>query len=357
MQSPNQRWLLVAKPGSLTDFDQYDLSNPKTLTTNLTTVSLPSSLLTAATGNQSISLVSWSNDNDHILLLHSYSGGSEYVMLDRTTPSSSINLTKQLNLTPSMQLSLVNNAYDSYYIYDSSTSALSTASLSTPTPVALINNVLSFDSYGTNMVLYATPSGISGKTNIDVYDAGTIYVLRQVTAASTYLLNFTQFGGSWFYAINDNGNNKIYIYVNPIQSLQSQPKAQLVPIYIMKIAGANYLQFSASAQFIMAENGDNFTVYDALNANGYAYNLTQPLAVSQHATWMDGDRLMLTSADHVVIFDYDHANLQTLQPAINQTIPLFDPTYRYMYTLADAPLTTGETSAAVNLTSTSMLAP
>jgi hypothetical protein len=289
--------------------------------------------------------------------LHSYSGGSEYILLDRQTPADSLNLTKQLNLTPSMQLSLINDAYDSYYVFDSSSGTLSSATLSTPTPTALLSGVINFGSYGTKMILYATSSATAGEVNINIYNGGQTYTLRQVSADPPYLLNFTQYSGNWYYAIGDNGNNKIYIYENPVAALQSQPKEPIVPVYIMKISAANYLEFSTNAQFIVAENGDDFTVYDVENANGYAYTLLQPLMAGQHATWMDGDRLMLTSNDHAVIFDYDHANLQTLQAAISQTVPMFDPSFHYMYSLSDAPLVAGEASPAVNFTSTPMLVP
>jgi hypothetical protein len=357
LQSPNQRWVLIAKVGSNTDFDEYDLNSPKTLSATLTTVSIPSTLLSDPTASQTMTLVGWSADNNHVLLLDSYSGGSDYILLDRTTPSNSLNLTKQLNLTSTDQLSLINKAYDSYYIWDSSTSVLSSATLTNLTPVTLISHVLNYDSYGTNMILYATTSATAGEVDINLYNSGQIFNLRRVNADPPYLLNFTQYGGKWYYAIGDTGNDKIYIYQNPIQALRNQSGQPIIPVYIMKLAGANFLQFSTNTQFIAAESGDNFAVYDAENANGYAYSLTQPLAAGQHASWMDGDRLMLTSDDHVVIFDYDHANLQTLQPAIDQSAPLFNPSFSYMYTLADAPLVAGVAAASVNFTSTTMLAP
>jgi hypothetical protein len=221
----------------------------------------------------------------------------------------------------------------------------------------VLPRVISFASYGTNMVLYVTASTTAGEVDVNLEQGGTVYDLRKISADPPYQLDFTKYAGNWYYAIGDNVSNKIYIYENPVSELQGQPGQPIVPVYIMKIAEANYLAFSSNTQFIVAENSDNFAVYDADNAKGYAYTLTQPLAAAQHATWMDGDRLMLTSNSAVVIFDYDHANLQSLQPAIDGTVPMFDPTFGYMYSLANAPLVAGQTTAPVNFTSTPMLTP
>ena len=357
LQSPNQRWLLIADPGSLSDFDEYDLSSSKQLAANLTTVSIPAALLPTTAAAQTMTLVGWSSDNVHVLLLDTYAGGSNYILFDRQTPSDSVDLTKVLNLSSTMQLSLINNAYDNYYIWDSSDGTLSTANLSVPTPTTVLPRVISFASYGTNMVLYVTASTTAAEVDVNLEQGGTVYDLRKISADPPYQLDFTKYGGNWYYAIGDNVSNKIYIYENPVSELQGQPGQPIVPVYIMKIAEANYLAFSSNTQFIVAENSDNFAVYDADNAKGYAYTLTQPLAAAQHATWMDGDRLMLTSNSAVVIFDYDHANLQSLQPAIDGTVPMFDPTFGYMYSLANAPLVAGQTTAPVNFTSTPMLTP
>jgi hypothetical protein len=48
---------------------------------------------------------------------------------------------------------------------------------------------------------------------------------------------------------------------------------------------------------------------------------------------MDGNRLMYVSGGKVVVFDYDHRNLQTLQDASAAYVPFFAPNYSYSYAL------------------------
>jgi hypothetical protein len=110
----------------------------------------------------------------------------------------------------------------------------------------------------------------------------------------------------------------------------------------------------------MAEGGDSFAVYDAENTKGYVYDITYPLAAGQHATWMNGDQITLVGSSNIVVFDYDDANQQTLQPALADSTPFFDASYKWSYVLAPAQPKSGQsTSQAAQflLTSTALRLP
>src|SRR5438270_4858313 len=68
-QSPDRRWLVVEQPGSVLDFDVYDLKNPTKAGTP-TPLFLPASLVSDTGGGTSWQLVDWADDNVHILLRH-----------------------------------------------------------------------------------------------------------------------------------------------------------------------------------------------------------------------------------------------------------------------------------------------
>ena len=95
------------------------------------------------------------------------------------------------------------------------------------------------------MVLYVTASTTAGEVDVNLEQGGTVYDLRKISADPPYQLDFTKYAGNWYYAIGDNVSNKIYIYENPVSELQGQPGQPIVPVYIMKIAEANYLAFLA----------------------------------------------------------------------------------------------------------------
>jgi hypothetical protein len=362
-ESLDNHWLLVQDPTNQLNFFEYDLSNPSKMAASVVNLNLPVNLITTpTTGAQTWQLIAWANDNQHVLLEHTYQGGQEYILFDRLTPSDSINLTKTLNLDPTTQLSLFSDKYNQYYLYDTATEIVSSETLSSLQPTQVETHVLAFNSYGSNTITYVTDQNApSGEVNVDVLQAGVNYVIRQLTANSTYLLNSTQYAGNWYIAAAATTDNEVYVYENPMSDIANNPNVPLVPAYILKVIAPNYLNFSANSQFVVAEDGSAFAVYDAQNEKGYAYLLPTVIPNTQHANWMNGDQLYITTNNQVSVFDYDGTNQQSLQPVITSTLLAFDPTYKWSYALAPAPAavlaTQGTTPLPFELTSTALRIP
>lgn len=353
-QSPDRRWILVEQPDKFGSFDLYDIKNPKQQIP-ISTVSLPDNVLTASSGSQSLQLVEWSNDNRHVLLQHTYPGGSEYVLLDAQNPSQSVNLTKTLNLAPEDQLSLQNKAYDHYFVYNTKTLGLGTTSLSNTAVSPLVEHVLAYKTYNTNVVLYVTNDGApAGKVDVKIFQNNKTYVIRTLPTDTAYLVDLAQYSGSWYVAAGAQHDNQVYVYQDPVNILSQGTNTVLVPNTILRVTQPNYLQFSANTQFIVAAHNNQFAVYDAQYDKTYAYTTDAPFDTAQpHATWMDGDRLTYISSGKLFVFDYDSTNPQTLMPANANYLPFFDQNYHFVYSLA-AP-TSNPTQ--MDLTRTALLTP
>lgn len=369
IQSPSRQWLLVQSPTAFNSFDEYDLKQTKAsqVVSTATTITIPQSVYTQATGAQSWQLVEWSTDNTHVILRHTFTedgqNASEYILLDRANPQDSLNLTNTLGTNPT-ELEFVDKAnYQNYYIYNQPAGTLDTASLSAPAPQPYLSNILNFYPYTKGNLLYATTQGASsGKMAIDLLQGGTTYPITQLAAGSdpaaeTYLLDFTQYSGDWYIAAGVSSGNKVYVYQDPQTQLQAEPDQAVAPIAILKITNPTNVSFSANAQFIMAESGTSFALYDAENEKAYAYTLKAPLDNPQtDATWMDGDRIMYVSGGKVIVFDYDSSYKQTLVDDIPGMLPVFDVNYRYLYTYMSVPAT-GSTPTQTALEATPMLIP
>lgn len=337
-ESPSKQYLLIQDPGGLTNFDLYNLSTPNKPV--LTSLTLPNGLLSASTtGNQNLQLVAWSDDNQHVLVQHNYDGKTEYILLNINNISQSLNLNSTFDVTPTM-MTLNNDKYNNYYIYDSAAETLESASLNNPsvlTPVA--TDVLSYQSYGNNEVLYTTPMGAkAGKVLVKLKTPSQTYNITSLQSGTNYLLNLTTYNGTLYVAVGSTSGSYVYIYQDPIGTLQNNPGQLLAPSWVLHVDQPDYLSFSNNAQFIMTENGDNYAVYDIENSLGYLYtDKAKALDAPQlHATWMDGDRLVYVSGGKVQIQDYDNNNQQTLVAASSSFIPAFSSNYYYMYTLDPA---------------------
>lgn len=353
-QSPDRRWVLVQRSESLLNFDVYDLSNFRQVTTNETQISLPASVLSSTSGTWK--LTDWSNDNRHVVLQHDYSGGSEYVLVDRTDPAKTVNLTKTLGLKTGDILSLIDNKFDRYYIFNAGAKTVDAASLDSGTTwTPELTDVLEFKPYGDSMFLYATDKDApAGKVETMLKDGEATYEIRQVAAGAPYLLNLAQYDGDWFMAVGSRAENAVYVFKDPEAVRQADSLKNLVPTQVLHIAAPNYLQFSANTRFIMTENGTNFSVFDAEYNKNYTYAAVEPLDPAEpHATWMDGDRIMYVSGNKVFFFDYDNINPQLIVSASPTYLPFFDRDYRNLYTLTPPVAANGQAA----FTQTPLLTP
>jgi hypothetical protein len=348
-QSPNKRWLVIQHPDTISAFDVYDLKNP---IKQPVSIELPATVLTHGTSAESLKFGEWADDNQHLLLQHLYDDKTEYILLNRTDASQSINLNTTLATSPS-QLTLLDRKYDQYYLYDVASATLRSASLKNPTPSIVQQHLLAYKSYGSDSVLFVTDKGaVAGQVLVKLMIGSRLHTLRSLPAGGPYLLDLTKYSGTLYVAIGETNQSKLYIYKDPIGQLESKHRV-FVPAQVLHVVQPDYLSFSSNAQFIVTEHGSQFGVYDIENALGYSFNVRHPVdAQSAHATWMDGNRLTYVSNGKLIMFDYDGTNQQILGAANPSFLPAFAPDYKYVYSLSPA-TTAGQT----DLQQTALLTP
>jgi hypothetical protein len=331
-QSLDRRWFVANDGVSALTFKVYDLNNNPLKPAE--PITLPATLLTDQGASNSWQLVEWADNNNHLLVRHIYETNKvEYVLIDRSKPEESINLTKQLSLGAG-ELTLKNRKHDQYYLYDPATKSLQTAALKDALRPVLLN-VLAFKSYGDDIILYATDNGRpGGEVQINMTEGKKTHLLKTVDPDSKYLLDLASYSGSLYAVLGLSDQGKLYIYKDPIGQLTADSKPSLVPTQVLRIQKPDRLSFSATAQFIVAQSGQNFSVYDIQAKNVFNYASKFPIdAPQKYATWMDGNRLTYVSGGKQIIFDYDNANPQTLSASLPAYLPMFDDAFDSVYNL------------------------
>jgi hypothetical protein len=189
---------------------------------------------------------------------------------------------------------------------------------------------------------------------VKLKDGSNTYTIKNLPVSTTYLLDLTTYSSQLYVAAGSDTDNRVYVYADPVGQLSNYPNQSPVPTWVLHVDGANYLSFSNTAQFVMAENGRSFATYDIENSLGYLYNTgSQAMDAPQaHATWMDGDRLTYVSGGMQVIFDYDHQNDHTLAANSASYLPNFTSDYNYLYTLSPV-----NASTQFTINQTSLLIP
>ena len=334
-QSPDRKWLLVENNNASSKtlvFDQYDTTTLDNQTPDVTSVTLPADLLTNYSDGSGFIDTEWSTDNVHLLLQHNYSGGSEFIILNRDHPDQSFNVNRMFNVAPN-QVALDNKKADQLYIYRQDGSLqLGDTNAKTLAP-AFLKNVLAFKPYGSDLITYVTASGEpAGKVVAKIWNNDKIYKLNEFSAGSHYLIDFAQFSGHFYYADGSDTSDRINIYKDPLDSLKDPASGKALPVLALSNSGATWLKFSENTRFIGTESGQNFAIYDLETQTSYQYTLTDVLNGPMH--WMDGHRLIGQTAGSVFVMDYDGINKRSVTPNLLNTGGFFSREYNHLLTVA-----------------------
>lgn len=352
-QSPDRRWLVAQPVATSAVFDVYDL---KDLSKQPTVLTLPDGVVTRAAKTESYQLVEWSNDNVHLLLKHTYDKKFEYIMVNRSKPAESLNVTQALSLAPAaVDVRLIDKKYDRFYVFDVAKQTLVRASLAVPQPVPYLDHVLAYQSYHDDTVLYVASDGdTAAAAVVRLKHNDATYRIREVPLKARYLLDLTEYSGDMYAVVSASSQGRAYIYRNPLAQLTNKDVGVAVPIQVLRVGSPTYVAFSANAQYVLVENGTQFAIYDVENKDAYSYTVPMPLDKPQrHATWMDCNRLLYTSGGKLVVFDYDGRNRQTLVAANPRYLPFFTPDFKRLLMLAPDATQAGHQL----LTNTSLLTP
>ncbi len=350
-QSLDRRWLLVSNPNQFNQFFLYDLNNP---TNNPVIDTIPTSVISTAKTSQSWKVIQWSSDNQHLILEHIYDGQTEFILVDIQNPALSVNLTKTFTNLSFDKIVMINNQYNYYYLYNSTSQQLSSVSLASPQVINMtLYNILAFKAYSNNIILFATnDTSKSGKVLIEEQVGSKVYIIKSLNSASRYLLNLTSYNSIPYVVIGDSNSDKIYIYQDPISQLNNNPTLSPGPIQVLLIQNPSYISFSDSSQFVVAENMNHFAVYNFQSGYAYNYSIKSQLDQPQtNAVWMDGDRLTYVSNGNLIVFDYDGANLRVLSKSNPSLLSFFNKNYSDIFSILD-----NNNSSSSYFTETSLVA-
>lgn len=347
-QSPDRKWVMVQRPGGINVFDLMDLTqqnvNPQSLT-------VFSGLFTNfGSGAHSFELADWSTDNRHVLLKHNYSGGFEFIMIDRESPELSLNVNKTFNLNPD-SISMRDKKFDQLYLHTIAGGVLQLVDLKNKTVTPLLTGVIAYKSYSSEEVLYVSAEGApEGKVLVRIRTADKIYVLRELPAGdANYMVDIAKFDGSWFMVVGASSDKKAYVYKNPFDVLNRTSGNKIpIPEAVLKTnAIGQYVSFSANTRFIALQCGSQFAVYDAEMQRVHNYDTMLVLSANEKARWMDGHRLTVQSAGSLTVFEYDGNNTVQLVNITGNHLPYFDRDYDRFFTISPSLVVPGRTSLSM----------
>lgn len=333
LESPDKKWLLVLTPNSdltVLSFDEYDTTK---LDEPPVALSFPAGLLTNLDKpNPSFSVTEWSSDNDHFLLKHSFSGGSEFLLMSRSDPTKSFNINSLFNINPT-EIALKNHKTDQLYIFNQIDQSLFVADIAKKSLQALMSHVLAFKSYSSDLFSYVTDQNVApGQVMALIWDKNLSYPLYTFASGSKYLIDAVQFQGHWYYVAGSDRASRVNIFKDPLSGLKDPEINRAVPILSLGSSGNSNLSFSENFRFVAIQAGQKVSVYDIEKDAHYQFNL--PTALNGLTHWLDGYRWTAQSQGSVLVMDYDSANSQTFSTTVWNQGAVIDKNSTYLFTLA-----------------------
>lgn len=328
-QSPDRRWYLVSRPGELASFDVYDLNSADTASS---TITLPTDILTFSGENHVLSAAEWSTDNRHVLIKHTWSQGSEYIVIDRDQPLLSLNITKIFPNLPVSQMTLRDKSPDEFYAYIGSTKSLVRLNVRSRQVTALLRDVTSFKPYKDKTVLYTkTIPDNKDKVSVHILDDGTEYKLQELPVAKSYMLDLAEYDRTLYVVAGSPVDGKVYIYESPLLQISNSISKRAVPYRVMAVKKGYSTAFSQNARFISLHGPNEVVVHDAEEQKQYRYIHDVHLSPGQELKWMDGHRLYAVDEKKTVVMDFDGSNQQELLPTDPGFLPVFNRDYDVMF--------------------------
>lgn len=348
-ESPDRRWLLVQQPGQVYNFDLYDLNNPSYTPS---TVTVPQNILTEPSADATLDVVEWSNDNHHVLLERDFNNTHEFIMFDTSNVASSVNINTVLTVSPT-EIHLRDKKYDQLFVYDTNGGTVRLGDLKARTiSGAILDNVLDFKSYGSDLIIYATHVGAAtGKVNFRVReDDKATYLLKSVPDSTHYLIDVSEYNGTPYFALGSSQDDAVFVYRDPLPTLKGQSRSPLFVAAVLRLQNPEFINFSASSQFISAQVGNKIVVYDVDADRQYNVVLAHELSKHYEVKWMDGYRFLFVDKNQSYIVDFDGSNTEQLVPSLADG-PYFTPDYKTIVSIAPSKAVSGRFA----LTKTSLI--
>lgn len=334
--SPDRRWVIANQAGSLTDFIEYDLNtlvkpagNPQARQ-----FSVPANIFSPGEGEHALQLVEWSTDNKNMLVKHTFAGKSEFIIISRDQPESSININLLLALNPT-NVTLRDKKFDQWYIYTEQGGILQSANTNKViAPVA--TGVTAYKTHDDNTILYASLLADGKKQRVTIKQGNSSYIVRDLMPGKLFL-DTARYDGKWQVVIGSDAEHKTYIYTDPVQVTQKKDGTTLLPSSILKATGPmTAVSFSQNVRFVVTQSGQHFEVYDGEYAQVYKYNIPGLFDVGTPVVWMDGHRLAGSVNGKALIFDFDGSNRQELVASLPKLPLIFDRDYSVLYSVDKA---------------------
>ena len=330
-QSNDKRWLVMTFDGQPLVMQYVDLNAP---VFRLQEIGLPVDTL-KATDVGSWSILDWADDHRTFLARYTTPTISEYVLIDRADPESSINLSNAFVEQAFTSATMRDRKNDLLFLHHSPSGALLRANASNGELEPYLNDVISYTTFGNDTVLYVSEVGASEGHVVAMLKKGDDeYKLREIKKDTKYLLEMAQLGNALIMGVGSAAEGRVIVYNDPINALSQNDFSTLpVPTTVLRVENAEELSISADSSIIIARGGQNFASHEFEEDRSYRFTVQAPINAAQELRWAEGQYFVVaTDTNKQLISDFDGSNQHELAVSTPSLGSIFDGPIDEQYT-------------------------
>lgn len=258
--------------------------------------------------------VRWAGNEESVLVKVKYNDNLEWVLVRLKDIAQSMNLTRTFSLSNEADLTMIDSAASRMYVFEKR----QLRRISTGDGVmsrVLLDNVLSYAAYGTNVAYIAGDS--EGKHRaVGVYrddeKAGTI-VTEVPDGAAVRIALSNYYGDDYVAWTVDNKLNVLYGRLPNFNENEAN-LSELTALFEEEVTLAETpesLKVSPGGEFFVAQKGQRLAVVD-LEMN----NLSEYNATTADWRWFDASMMYAVQDGQIVVWDFDGQNRRNLAESL-----------------------------------------
>lgn len=329
LASPDSNYIMLHE---VADRPSFLLANIQGDMVQYKTLSLPNGSYTVptTTKTQRFALESWSNDEQAMLVRHTYDDGKvEWIYLDRSSPEKSLNITATFAVQPS-KLVFAGSGHRLLFVQTDDIVRrinLDEQTLSRP----LATKVNNFNRYDDKTIIYATNTN---ETNQRFVGYAAVDIDEPLTIATYPADGQPLFAdmGSYFnrrYVALVHGT-ELKIVTGDLPS--SDRRANLKTFARQTIpAGTLDLTMSRNGRLAVIHLPDGYATYDIELVKYDKTTWSQPSTVQRELRWLDDYVIWSDNGGMLRLYEFDGANQQSIMPVAEGFSASISPNDKYIY--------------------------
>jgi WD40 repeat protein len=335
--SPDLKTLIIQEKSDIPTFQLVDLTAEEIKTT---IISLPAALYSEAATEgvkHRFTLDHWDNGGRFVLVNHTYSNKTEWIVMDTQSVRSSVNLTRLLSISVSGLQFAGTSGNLLYGLLNDGTVRkldLSAATISRP----LMSNVKTFDLFETNVLTFVGIDPENSKRQVaGVYREGddAAHILRRVDSLDIPLrIDATRYYSDNYIAISEGLKVTVLQGDYPTSSDEDVSSMQVHDEFSAP-ANVELLTFSEDGDYLVAQSGLNFIGYEVEHQRSTKaiITATEDSSLSPTLRWLDEAYLWLDYGGSLVIREFDGTNSHTINSVAEGFDATLSPNGRFIYSI------------------------